>query len=64
MEEQLELGKTYRVTHNRKGVFDMTIKSQNNEWVSGLVTKVIKGGRIYPDEDITVRRTFCKFKAI
>lgn len=61
METKLELEKLYQVTHVRKGTFEMRIKNQSDEWVTGFITKVIKGSRVFPDEDITVRRSFCEF---
>lgn len=64
MEIRLEVGKVYRVSHNRKGVFEMRIKHQCDEWVTGFVTCTREGGRVYPNEDVTVRRSFCEFKLI
>ena len=61
METKLELEKLYQVTHIRKGTFEMRIKNQSDEWVTGFITKVIKGSRVFTDEDITVRRSFCEF---
>lgn len=68
----IEIGETYHVDHSRKGKFDMlvTAKSDDGEWVSGVVVKgrakyismenwMLNAGCL--GDAITLRRSFATF---
>jgi len=64
--DNIEVGKTYRVIHSRKGTFDMRIASFNDEWAEGVIVKgSAKAMMDYNEketgENITVRISFCHF---
>lgn len=66
---ELIVGKEYEVTHSRKGKFYMRINDIDNTWVHGVITGGRAGAMLeynerFEGEEITVRKSFCKFKEI
>jgi len=66
---QIETGKTYTVSHSRKGRFDILVADTNDEWTSGKIVKgtadaLCHGNIKETGESITVRNSFCHFKEI
>lgn len=47
-----ENGKTYEVTHSRKGRFTLRVENQSEEWLTGLIVDGTES------EEITVRKSF------
>ncbi len=67
--DNIEVGKTYRVSHSRKGTFDMQITSVNDEWAEGVIVKgrakaLMDYNEKETGETITVRISFCHFVEI
>ncbi len=59
-------GETYNVYHQRKGRFNMLVKSQDEEWVTGLITHgkanaICDYNVMEQGEEITIRKIFCSF---
>ena len=59
----METGKTYTVTHQRKGRFTMQVTSKTAMWTTGIITKGTAGAMLeynvkHEGEKITVRTTF------
>lgn len=66
MTNELIVGKTYKITHSRKGVFCGTVNSVNDEWANVTVTSgkakaMLHYNECGPGEKLTVRRSFCTF---
>lgn len=64
--QELIVGKTYLVNSQRKGTFFMRIKAVDDTWATGEITAgKAKAMMDYNErdkgEDVTVRRSFCKF---
>ena len=63
----LRKGSTYKVSHRRKGDFVMKITDNSDtEWVSGVIIEGVANAKSFDNvreknDDITVRRSFCKF---
>lgn len=62
----IEVGKEYVCKHERKGTFRMRVKQVDDVWVTGEVTAgqasaFLDYNTRYAGEDVTVRRTHCKF---
>lgn len=62
----MEVGKTYRVNHQRKGTFVAEVKAFDSEWatleiVSGEAAAKLEYNARYAGEELTVRRSFCTF---
>ncbi len=53
---KIEVGKTYNISHTRKGNFRAVITSIDDAWIK---CKVIEGG-----EELTVRLSFCSFSKV
>lgn len=65
----LEIGKEYLITHNRKGKFQAIVKDFNSEWVAIEITKGKAGAALeynerFAGEKMTVRKGFCRFSEI
>ena len=66
--QTLEIGKTYDVTHSRKGTFALRVQSQDDEWVTGIIldgkaNAMMDYNKKLPGEEITIRKSFCKFES-
>lgn len=64
-----EVGKTYRVSHSRKGTFNMKMTSVGDEWAEGTIVKGRAGALLHYNEketgeEITVRISFCSFNEV
>jgi hypothetical protein len=60
------IGKLYKVTHSRKGMFTMRVTAINGEWISGVVgdsvaKAVMEYNVKYSGDEITVRDSHCSF---
>ena len=69
MTTQPEAGKTYRVSHSRKGTFNMLMTSVHEEWTQGTIVNgrakaMLPYNERETGEDITVRTSFCSFTEI
>jgi len=65
----LIIGKTYKISHNRKGEFVGKIVSESPEWVtfelvSGNVEYASNSNVLHQGEQEKVRRAFCKFTLV
>ena len=65
----IEVGKTYRVSHSRKGTFDMRMTFVGDEWADGMIVKgrakaMLPHNERETGEKITVRISFCTFTEI
>lgn len=63
----LEIGKTYRVASSRKGTFAGRLEKACSEWATftitaGMADAMLQYNRRYEGEEVTVRRSFCKFE--
>jgi hypothetical protein len=48
-----EIGKTYKIDHQRKGVFTIRVESQNEDTVTGIITSGFAGAMMaYNEKDI------------
>ena len=64
-EQEIEVGRTYKVNHSRKGKFSLCVTKVDGEWVTGTIT----GGAAHfmtedsrtSGEDVTVRRCLSTF---
>lgn len=59
----LEVGKTYDLTHTRKGSFVFEVVRESGEWVDGVVrggkTKAMNSYNVCEkDESVTLRKSF------
>ena len=66
---QPENGKIYAVRHRRKGIFKIFVESQDDEWLTGLITEgeadaILDYNRREQFEEITIRKSFCSFKEV
>lgn len=66
---ELIVGKEYEVTHSRKGKFLIQINAIDATWVHGVITGGMAGAMMeynerFEGEEVTVRKSFCKFKEI
>lgn len=55
-----EIGTEYTVRHNRKGIFRMRVTSQDDEWLTGIITQWETHTRrryAEPGDEITVRKS-------
>ena len=62
----IQIGKTYKVNHERKGNFIMTVTGMNDEWVTGIIVggkahAMLRDNEREKGEEITVRQSFCIF---
>jgi hypothetical protein len=69
METNLEIGKTYVVTSQRKGSFKMKLTHQNETLASGIITKgkakaIMAYNEVEEGEEVTVRKSFTTFVAL
>ena len=65
----IEVNKTYKVYHNRKGKFTMHVTSFDSTWVKGTIVDgkagaMLKYNEKEKGEEITVRISFCKFTEV
>jgi len=63
MEDKMKKGKTYNVTHCRKGSFTIKVKSQTEDWVTGTLIDgkpevLVADNQVFEGEEITLRKTF------
>lgn len=56
MIQEVFVGKTYLVTHLRKGRFLLRITAIYEHWVTGILVE--------EDEELTIRREFSSFKEL
>jgi hypothetical protein len=66
---ELEIGKVYEISHQRKGTFIGNIKNLSEEWVTfelieGDVEYLSANVSLDIGEEETVRMSFCTFKEI
>lgn len=65
MNNELEIGKIYDVSHDLKGNFSMKISSVSGEWVTGTITagtaKTQTQGDGQPGDIITIRKSLARF---
>lgn len=64
---ELTIGEIYEVNHSRKGRFNMLVESQDDEWVTGIITDGQAGAILDYNireqfEEITIRKSLCSFK--
>jgi uncharacterized protein (UPF0179 family) len=67
--KNIEVNKTYKVNHSRKGKFIGKLVSNDGEWVKieisdGKAQALLEMNEAYVGETITVRRTFCTFEEV
>lgn len=65
-EQTLIIGRTYLVNSQRKGTFMMRLVSQDDTWatgeiVAGKASAMMDYNKRERGEEVTVRRSFCKF---
>lgn len=58
----MQVGKTYKINHTRKGRFSIRVESNDGEWVKGLVVSGKAGAMMAHNEreageEITVRKS-------
>lgn len=58
-----EIGKTYRISHSRKGIFSLRVTEVCDEWLSGIVVDGRAKAMMYYNEKgegepITMRKSF------
>lgn len=62
------VGKTYEVTHSRKGTFNLRVTGMDDEWVNGTI--VAGSAEFFTEENreagevITLRRSLCIFRSV
>jgi hypothetical protein len=66
METNLEIGKAYAVTSQRKGSFNMKLTHQDETWATGIITKgkakaIMAYNEAEEGEEVTVRKSFTTF---
>ncbi len=66
---QLFEGKIYQVTHSRKGMFNIKVIRQDEEWATGMIisgkaSAIREYNEREQGEEITIRKSLCSFKAI
>lgn len=68
---KLEVGKVYKVVHERKGTFSMRITKFNHTWVSGIIAKgKTSAPAAHPEgvhgvgEEVTERVMLCTFTEV
>ena len=64
--EQVEVGKTYLVRSQRKGIFMARMTRVDDTWATGIITDgcaaaMMEYNERGEGEEITVRRSLCKF---
>jgi hypothetical protein len=62
----VEVGKSYHVSSNRKGKFNIKVTSINDEWVTGIITNgkakaILEYNEVYEGEEVTLRRSLTYF---
>lgn len=63
-----EVGKTYNVTHSRKGAFTLRVDSIEGEWVEGEIVAgeaemlSLSNANLGPGDQITVSASLCVFE--
>lgn len=65
----MEVGKTYKVNHSRKGKFTMKVTYVDEEWATGVITDGHAKGRMHYNyvmtgESVTVRRSLAEFEEV
>ena len=65
----IEIGKTYKVNHSRKGTFHLKVTAVDDAWVTGLIASgkagaIIPENEVYEGEAITLRASFCVFSEV
>ncbi len=66
MSTNLEVGKTYRINHSRKGVFNGRLISLDDTWAVVVITDGKAGAMLeynerYEGETVNVRRSLASF---
>ena len=66
MSTDIQVGKTYRVASNRKGVFTGVVTQACDTWATILITNgkakaLMEYNEREQGETVTVRRSFCAF---
>ena len=62
----MEIGKNYKVSHSRKGVFEMKVNDVSGEWVTGIITSgyadaICDHNEVWEGEEITIRISLASF---
>lgn len=65
----LEIGKIYKIKHERKGEFIIKLLSHDDEWVTGELTDgtakaVMNYNFKYKGEELTIRKSLVKINEI
>lgn len=65
----LTIGKVYKVDHKRKGVFNLLVTEQDEDFVTGIITSgkanaVLKFNERDPGEEVCILKEFCTFKKL
>lgn len=65
----IEIKKTYKVNHSRKGIFELNITRIDEEWVTGIIVNgmakaILSYNERLIGDEITIRRSFCSFEEI
>ena len=63
MSIELEIGRTFKVEHQRKGTFWLQVSGINDEWVTGIIVAgnpnmILKINERVEGDEITVRKSF------
>lgn len=66
MSTHIEVGKTYRVSHSRKGAFTGRLLGVDDTWASFEITEgkakaLLEENERFAGDEVTVRRSFCTF---
>lgn len=48
----MKTGEIYKVNHNRKGIFNILLTGETEDWITGII---VEG-----QEKITIRKSLCK----
>lgn len=64
MSTSFEVGKIYHITHSRKGKIALQVTSQDETWVTGIITAGVANAILdynvkIQGEEITLRKTHC-----
>jgi hypothetical protein len=69
IEMNIEVGKIYKVIHDRKGIFVLQVTSVNDEWISGIIidgetNTVLRENKSYEGDGIQIRKSLASFSLI
>lgn len=65
----LEIGKTYKINHSRKGVFEGKVVGFDDVWVQVLITSgytqaILAHNERQRGDTISIRESFCTFEPL